>query len=106
MKLYIVTLSKGIFLMICKFKMNFITKSQFFSISEVHRSRETKVITKNSWVEQREVRFSKDYSIKSDDSEGVMLLTSTVCYLNSHGTAIKNTVPFQHRKTCCTDKHT
>ena len=54
MKLYIVTLSKGIFLMIYKFKMNFITKSQFFSISEVHRSRETKVITKiHGWSKGR-----------------------------------------------------
>ena len=39
-------------------------------------------------MEQREVRFSKDHSIKSDDSEGVMLLTSNVCYLSTRGTTM------------------
>ena len=75
---------------------------QFLKCTDLEKQSDNK----NSWVEQREVRFSKDHSIKSDDSEGVMLLTSTVCYLNSRGTTIKNTVAFEHRKTCCTDKHT
>ena len=43
MKLYIVTLLKGIFLMICKFKMNFIAKSQFLKCTELEKQNDKKI---------------------------------------------------------------
>ena len=49
MKLYIVSLLKGIFLMICKFKMNFIVKSQFLKCTELEKQK----WLKNSYVHNK-----------------------------------------------------